>query len=360
MLQTPFYDPEKSYEENYASGPFGAFADGSAIAREGEPTVELLGEKIFLPFGIPAGPIINSQYCAAAFAKGYDLVVYKTVRTKERPCHSFPNIVPLAITGDLTPEKVAAGPLVCTKAYNEPLSITNSFGVPSQPVEIWQADMKRAVEAAGNGQVLIGSFQGTKKEGGSVENFISDYALAAKLVKETGAKILEANLSCPNEGTGNLVCFDVDTVSKIVYAIKKEIQDIPLLLKLAYFESDGLLQDLIEQVGGLVQGLAAINTIAAKIVDEVGTQVLPGEGRMVSGVCGAGIKWAGLEMVRKLARVRDDLGLDYVIIGVGGVMNPADYLQYQIAGADAIMSATGAMWHPNLAQEIWHQEKGKS
>ena len=27
MLLTPFYDPEKSYEENYEKGPFGAFAD---------------------------------------------------------------------------------------------------------------------------------------------------------------------------------------------------------------------------------------------------------------------------------------------------------------------------------------------
>jgi hypothetical protein len=28
MLQDPFYDPNKSYEENFANGPYGAFADG--------------------------------------------------------------------------------------------------------------------------------------------------------------------------------------------------------------------------------------------------------------------------------------------------------------------------------------------
>ena len=31
MLLTPFYDPKKSYEENYKSGPLGAFADGQII-----------------------------------------------------------------------------------------------------------------------------------------------------------------------------------------------------------------------------------------------------------------------------------------------------------------------------------------
>lgn len=357
MLQTPFYNPEKTYEENYQAGPFGAFADSSSFVRSGRPTANFLGESVFLPFGIPAGPVLNSRYCAAAFSQGYDLVVYKTVRTAVHPCHPLPNIVPLEISGELRPERVAAGPIVRAKKYAEPLSITNSFGVPSQPVEVWQEDMKKAVSAAGNGQVLIGSFQGTKKENGTPEAFVADYAQAARLVKETGAKILEANLSCPNEGSGKLVCFDLKTVRDIVYAIKKEIGDTPLLLKLAFFESESQLHQLVESVGGLVQGFAAINTIPAQIVDQRGDQALPGSGRLVSGVCGAGIKWAGLEMVRRLARLRDNLGLEYSIVGVGGVMQPSDYQQYRAVGADAVMSATGAMWRPTLAQEIWQLEK---
>jgi len=52
-----------------------------------------------------------------------------------------------------------------------------------------------------------------------------------------------------------------------------------------------------------------------------------------------------------LKRLRDETGLDYTIIGVGGVTTPDDYNQYKAFGADAIMSATGAMWNPLLAQE---------
>ena len=359
MAQTPFYDPSKTYDENYEQGPFGAFADDKRVERKGEPNVEFLGQTVFLPFGIPAGPLLNSAFCSAAFAKGFDLVTYKTVRTRQLPCHPLPNIVPLSVEGDLTPEKVASGPLMTKASYDEPLSITNSFGVPSQTVDVWQEDMAKAVKAAGKGQVLIGSFQGTKTETGSSEAFVADYALAAKLVKATGAKVVEANLSCPNEGSGNLVCFATTSVAQITYAIKEEIGDTPLILKLAYFESEQQLRQLIGQIGGLVQGLSAINTIPASIVDSEGKQALPGEGRAVSGVCGSSIKWAGLEMVRRLARLREDLGLEYQIIGVGGVMSPPDYLEYRAVGADAVMSATGAMWRPSLAQEIWQENAKK-
>ena len=34
------------------------------------------------------------------------------------------------------------------------------------------------------------------------------------------------------------------------------------------------------------------------------------------------------------------------------VITPADYKEYRDAGADAVMSATGAMWNSHLAAEI--------
>ncbi len=105
-------------------------------------------------------------------------------------------------------------------------------------------------------------------------------------------------------------------------------------------------------MGAVVQGLSVINTIPAEIVTSDGAQALPGEGRMRSGVCGAGIRWAGLEMTERLARLRAQLGYDFSIIGVGGVMQPEDFHAYRAAGADVVQSATGAMWNPNLAEEI--------
>jgi dihydroorotate dehydrogenase (NAD+) catalytic subunit len=57
-------------------------------------------------------------------------------------------------------------------------------------------------------------------------------------------------------------------------------------------------------------------------------------------------------MARKLAQIRDDLGVRFAIVGVGGVSNAADYQEYRRAGADAVMSATAMMWNPGLAQQI--------
>jgi len=351
MLLTPFYDPEKSYEENFTQGPFGAFADEVVFEQAGEPKHEFLGHTVYLPFGIPAGPLLNSKFVRAAFEKGFDITTYKTVRTRAYGCHPFPNVLAVKVAGDLSIEQ-SRGSLVADNHYQKPLSITNSFGVPSMNPDVWQADMEKAVKSAGVGQVMVGSFQGTSDGSGNFDRLVEDYVVAARLVKETGVRVLEANLSCPNEGKADLLCFDVEGVEQLSRAIKDEIGDTPLLLKLAYFEDNVHLEKLVRAVGGVVEGLAVINTIPAAIVDTSGEQALPGEGRLRSGVCGRAIRWAGLEMTKRLAQLRERLGMNLTIVGVGGVTEAGDYERYREMGADVVMSATGAMWNSLLAQEI--------
>lgn len=350
MLHPPFFNPEKTFEENAIDGPFNAFADGKFFQQQGEPKHTFLNHNVYEPFGIPAGPLPTAKHIKAAFEKGFDLPVYKTVRTLERKSHQWPNVVPVEVEGDLTLEKREKG-LTVADGYKEPLAITNSFGVPSSKPEFWQEDMKKAVQAAGKGQVMVASFQGTNT-GGSVEAFIEDHVRAAKMVLETGAKIMEVNYSCPNEGTAELLCYDTARIEKISFRIKETIGNVPLLIKLAYFENQEHLEDMVARLGNIVDGFSAINTIGAAIRNKDGTQALPGEGRLVSGVCGAPIKWAGIEMVKRIKKLRDISGKKYEIVGVGGIVTADDYFDYRKAGADAAMSATGAMWNPFLAQEI--------
>jgi dihydroorotate dehydrogenase (NAD+) catalytic subunit len=127
---------------------------------------------------------------------------------------------------------------------------------------------------------------------------------------------------------------------------------------MAYYEDQEALKKLLQEVGNIVDGISAINTIGAAVRQENGEQALPGEGRLVSGVCGQAIKWAGLEMTARLKNLREELGMKFAIIGVGGVSNADDFKKYLEAGADAVMSATGAMWNPLLAQEIKNSLKG--
>jgi dihydroorotate dehydrogenase (NAD+) catalytic subunit len=352
MLSAPFYDPLKSYEENYAEGPFNGFADGVELAAEGEPRFEFCGVKINYPLGIPAGPLLNSAYVSSAFQKGFDVPVYKTVRSDSFPCHPFPNVLAAHIEGDLTLER-ARTPLVVDANYTEPLSITNSFGVPSRPVALWQEDAKKAVASARNGQVMVMSFMGTVREGQSADEFVSDFARAAELSVTTGAKIFEANLSCPNIGNEGLVCYNLDMTERVTAAIREKLGELPLILKVGYYTSDEDIAHLAEIAQKYAHAVSSINTIAAPIVGKDGTQALPGSAvRMRSGVCGAAIKWAGLEMSERLAAARAKIGGDFKIVGVGGVTVPKDYKEYRDAGADLVMSATGAMWNPYLARDI--------
>lgn len=352
MSSVPFYDPAKSYLDNFEHGPFGLFADISPPSQTSKPKHQFLGHPVFAPFGIPAGPLINGKFVKAALDCGFDIPVYKTVRTHRYECHPWPNVLAVKVEGDLATDRT----LIASHNYEEPLSITNSFGVPSFDPEFWQPDMADAAAYARPGQIVVGSFQGTLPENGSVASYLQDFVLGARLVKETGVKIIEVNLSCPNEGTANLLCFDIQRSRQVVEAIKGEIGNVPLVIKMAFYKDDDRLREFLREVGGVVDGIAAINTISAEILDEDGKQALPGAGRLRSGVCGSAVKWAGVAMAAQLARLREELGQKFAIVGVGGAGNAAAFDEYRRAGADAVMSATSAMWNPMLAQEI----KGQS
>ena len=368
-MDAPFYDVNLSYEDNYAKGPFGAFA--TALAREDAadsaagagavagPAATFLGIPVDLPFGIPAGPLLNSRYTHAAFLEGFDIAVYKTVRSQPWACNAFPNVLSVHPQGDsIDPEGtekdegVLADSDFGTDAAR--ISISNSFGVPSQDPDVWQPDMALAVQQAGAGQVLVGSFQGSRTPGMSDDAYIADCVTTARLVQETGAKIIEMNTSCPNEGHNRLLCHNPELVGRICDAVKNEIGDIPFMIKLAYLPADEQVETMVRDTAahGTVQALCTINTISCKLVDAQGGQALPGAGRDRSGVCGAAIRPAGLAMVQRVAAVRELLGVPFDIVGVGGVTTPADYEAYRAAGAAAVMSATGAMWNPALARQI--------
>jgi len=266
MLFAPLYDPKKTYEENFKKGPFGAFANKEVIENKGDPKFLFFGSKVSSPFGIAAGPLINGRFVKAALDKGFDIVTYKTVRSAEYPCHPWPNVVSVNVSDELMLHK--DNPQVLMNSdFKEPLSITNSFGVPSYDPEFWQKDIAQALKSVRPGQVLVGAFQGTKREGQSKEEYVNDFRVTVKLLKDAGVKVVEVNLSCPNEGASSILCYDTDRSVEVVQAIKIEIGDIPLIIKIGYFKDDNALRELVKKIGNLVQGISAINTISAEIVD---------------------------------------------------------------------------------------------
>lgn len=349
-----FFDPAKTFDDNFDHGPF---LDKTPVYQNsGEPQYSFLGHKLYSPFGIAAGSLPTSKHVRGAFERGFDVVCYKTQRSVPFQVNPFPNVVYVDIDGYLTPDK-AAKPLTGHPSSDKPLeeiSITNSFGNPSRGPDFWVEDMKQAVAAQGKGQLLIASVVGTIQDGFSQDDYYEDFAAAAALAVKAGAPVVEINLSCPNVASEGIVCYTYEAVISIAQKTKARVGDTPVIAKIGYFAPDQqeLLEKIVLDTRDYIDAFSAINTIQAAVVNEQGEQMLPGEGRLRAGICGRGIKWAGIDMVKRLDALRKKHGLDYEIIGVGGVMEPADFQEYRAAGADVVQSVTAAMWNDQLAAQI--------
>lgn len=359
-MNSPLYNIYKTYDQNFDLGPIGLKNLKIPIFKKTKPKYSFLGFPVTLPFGIPSGPLLNSKFIKGAFDFGFSVVHYKTQRSVTFDCNLYPNVLFVDIDGDLTLKKSNEPLLGETESEKKPkkYSITNSFGNPSRGPKMWQTDMKKALAYAKKGQLLVASVVGTIQKGFSEKDYFNDFAKTAQLANETGVKVIEVNLSCPNVANEGVLCYSPNAVETICRKIKEKIGNTKLLAKIGYFtkEQNQLLEKIVDKIFPFVDGISAINTIAAPIIDQNGNQALPGPNRLISGVCGAGIKWAGVEMVKKLNKIKKTKKYNFAIIGVGGVMTPHDYYEYRNAGADLIQSATGAMWNPYLAYEIWKQE----
>lgn len=353
---TPFYDAGRSYDENYNEGPFGEFLESPlSVLKKG--TYEFFGTAIDIPFGIPAGPLLNSRFVEGAWRWGYSIPTYKTVRGNVYPTHPFPNVIRVATDHlEIHPGETVQGDPHIEHINVEQDGITNSFGVPSKDPATWQADAQLALRHMPQGGTMILSFMGTKTEEMSREAYITDFVQTCQLAKETDAPVLEVNLSCPNFGKEGLICQDLETSRDILEALQVAKGNTPLLVKVGYFSDEQRehADKLLDAIHQYADGVSAINTIAAKVVNEHGEQALPGNPvRLSSGICGAKIRWAGLEMAEYIMQYKCRAGWsDFVVIGVGGVTKVDDYLKYMSLGVDAVQSATGAMWKPTLALAI--------
>lgn len=355
-IDSLFYNINSTYEENLKKGPVGIDRLKKLSFKNKAPRFKFLGNPVNLPFGIAAGPLPNSKFVKAAFDYGFSVCTYKTVRSEYFPCHPFPNVVCVDAPQKLDPFKIKSLKVKTNGIDLKKFSITNSFGVPSKDPEFWQNDVKKALKYEKKGQLLILAFMGTVRKNQTIRQFIEDFAKAATLSKQTGTKVLEINLSCPNLEKKGLVCYDLKTTEKICKAVRIAIGNTPLIVKVGYYREFKDIETIAKIVNEYADAIATINTIQFSIVDKNGKQALPGPNRLKSGVGGYAIKWAGLEMVSKLNLIRKRKNYKFEIIGIGGVMNVNDYFEYRKRRADAVQSATGAMWNPYLASEIWEKE----
>lgn len=344
------YDVQKSYEENFEAGP--NFSEPMPKNIPVLPSkTKIFDFELNSPLGIPAGPLLNSKFIKFYAEMGFDIPVYKTVRSVERGCHAAPNCVFVNQTTQFTPTEGMSDIQTTAKPeFLEDLVITNSFGVPSKPVLDWQADIELAHSYLSTGQIMPVSINGTA--GAEGRTLAEDFAYTAAMAKEAGAKIIIANYSCPNIASGKegSVYCDPQASTEISAKIRAAIGNTPFLIKLGNMPAE-LLATVVANNRPYVDGFAGINTIPKFVRNPDGTQALPGENRLKSGLCGAAIRDVSQLFVENLNTIRTETNDDFVIFGTGGMMTP-DHLNERLsAGSDVIMAATSAMWNPYLAIE---------
>ena len=243
---------------------------------------------------------------------------------------------------------------------NQSLSISNSFGVPSQEPKIWGEDFGRInpkiMSSCREGFHVALSFQGSRV---GQNDFYSDVEKIAHLSASTASKnqfsLLEINLSCPNESSVPIYKSLEDSVKtlKAAHSVISQFKNMKLIAKIGVMNQEELFA-FMGETAPYLNAISAINTVSSQIVTESG-EIALGSGSLTGGVCGRLILSEGLNMMDRLAFVREKLGLNkekFGLVGVGGVMNFDHYMSYINAGADLVQSATGMMWNLDLAKEI--------
>jgi dihydroorotate dehydrogenase (NAD+) catalytic subunit len=153
---------------------------------------------------------------------------------------------------------------------------------------------------------------------------------------------LEINVSCPNIKKGG-AAFGADphNVEQVVKEIKSRINDtFCIITKLSPNVTD-ITQIARAAINGGTDALSMINTLRGMAIDTI--DMKPILGNQVGGLSGPCIKPVGLYMVYECYRKIPECNRKEIpIIGIGGISNSNDVMEYILAGATAV--GIGTQW----------------
>ena len=169
-------------------------------------------------------------------------------------------------------------------------------------------------------------------------------AVAAGLKGVSGISALEVNISCPNVEKGGMA-FGTDPVvaARVTERVLKET-DKPVIVKLSPNVTDiCAIAGAVEQAGA--HALSLINTLTGMTIDiERRTPKLAnGSG----GLSGPAIRPVALHMVHQVVKT-----VHIPVIGMGGILDASDALEFLIAGAQAVQVGTANFANPRASLDI--------
>lgn len=173
---------------------------------------------------------------------------------------------------------------------------------------------------------------------------IDEYVEVARKLSAAEVDMLELNISCPNVKEGGIVFgTDESMVEKVTSEVKKASNK-PLIVKLSPNVTDITKTALAAEAGG-ADALSMINTLIGMRIDiKTKRPVLKNN---IGGLSGPAIKPVAVRMVWQAAQK-----VKIPIIGMGGISNADDALEFIMAGASAVAVGTASFANPYAAVEV--------
>ncbi|MFQ9933648.1 MAG: dihydroorotate dehydrogenase [Lachnospiraceae bacterium] len=171
-----------------------------------------------------------------------------------------------------------------------------------------------------------------------------DYVEVVERLSNEPVDMLEINISCPNVKEGG-IAFGQDP--KAVEAITREVKRYakqPVIMKLSPNVTDITVMAKAAEAGG-ADVLSLINTITGMKIDvERQTFAIANK---TGGLSGPVVKPIAVRMVYQAANA-----VNIPIIGMGGICNGEDAIEFILAGASAVSVGTANFMNPRATEEV--------
>ncbi len=174
---------------------------------------------------------------------------------------------------------------------------------------------------------------------------IEDYVEGARMLNEVETiPAVELNISCPNVKAGGMGFGTKPEMAAEVVAAVKDVYKKPLIVKLTPNVTS------IAEIAKAVEGAGAdavslINTVLAMAVDA--ERQRPVLSTITGGLSGAAVKPIALRCVWQVHNA-----VKIPIVGLGGIMNATDAVEFLLCGASAIEVGTANFIDPSVTVKI--------
>lgn len=173
---------------------------------------------------------------------------------------------------------------------------------------------------------------------------VREYGQLADKLNKSGVAGLEINISCPNVEEGGIAFGTCpDSACQVVKEVKRYTGK-PVIVKLSPNVTD--IADMamaVEDAGA--DAISLINTLIGMAIDIKTWR--PELGNIIGGLSGPAVKPVALRMVWQVAKA-----VQIPVIGMGGIMNYKDAIEFFLAGASAVAVGTANFVNPYAAEEV--------